>query len=225
MQVLQPKVIDLNEIVAEMGKMLPRLIGEDVELRILEGTPPSRVKADPGQMEQVILNLAVNARDAMPKGGILSIETRSVEVDEFLARRHPPLVPGPYVLLTVSDTGVGMDAETQAHIFEPFFTTKEVGKGTGLGLATVYGVVKQSGGYIWVSSEVGKGTTFQVYLPRAEESIEGPIVPAVEEERPGGAETIFWPRTRRQCGKSRANFCRYPVIPCLRPATEPRRWR
>jgi two-component system cell cycle sensor histidine kinase/response regulator CckA len=191
MQVLQPKVIDLNEIVAEMGKMLPRLIGEDVELRILDGAPPSRVKADPGQLEQVIMNLAVNARDAMPKGGILSIETRSVEVDEFLARRHPPLVPGPYVLLTVSDNGVGMDAETQAHIFEPFFTTKEVGKGTGLGLATVYGVVKQSGGYIWVSSEVGKGTTFQVYLPRAEEQIEGPTVPAVEEERPGGAETIL----------------------------------
>ena len=191
MQVLQPKVIDLNEIVAEMGKMLPRLIGEDVELRILEGTPPCRVKADPGQLEQVILNLAVNARDAMPKGGILLIETRSVEVDEVLARRHPPLVPGPYVLLTVLDTGVGMDAETQAHIFEPFFTTKEVGKGTGLGLATVYGVVKQSGGYIWVSSEVGKGTTFQVYLPQAEEPVEGPIVPAVEEERPGGAETIL----------------------------------
>ena len=191
MQVLQPKVIDLNEIVTEMGKMLPRLIGEDVELRILEGAPPCRVKADPGQLEQVILNLAVNARDAMPKGGILSIETCSVEVDEFLARKHPPLVPGPYVLLTVSDTGVGMDSETQAHIFEPFFTTKEVGKGTGLGLATVYGVVKQSHGYIWVSSEVGKGTTFEVYLPRADESIEGPAVPPVEDERPGGAETIL----------------------------------
>src|SRR5712692_8270519 len=155
MQVLQPKVIDLNGVVAEMGKMLPRVIGEDIELSMRTDPQLAHVKADPTQIEQVILNLAVNARDAMPKGGKLVIETSNAELDEAYARRHPPLIAGRYTLLAVSDTGMGMDAETQAHIFEPFFTTKEKGKGTGLGLATVYGVVKQSGGYIWVYSEIG----------------------------------------------------------------------
>jgi CheY-like chemotaxis protein len=191
MQMLQSKVIALNEIVAEMGKMLPRLIGEDIDLEILMSPDLGRVKADPSQMEQVILNLGVNARDAMPHGGKLTIETADVDVDDAFARRHPPMVPGPYVLLAVSDTGVGMDPETQAHIFEPFFTTKEVGKGTGLGLATVYGVVKQSGGYVWVHSEKGCGTTFQVYLPRVLQVAEPVSLPAATSEAPSGSETIL----------------------------------
>ena len=191
MQMLQSKVIALNEIVAEMGKMLPRLIGEDIDLEIVMSPDLGRVKADPSQMEQVILNLGVNARDAMPNGGKLKIETADVEIDEAFARRHPPMAPGPYVLLAVSDTGVGMDPETQTHIFEPFFTTKEVGKGTGLGLATVYGVVKQSGGYVWVHSEKGRGTTFRVYLPRVLQTAETLSAPAASNEAPSGSETIL----------------------------------
>ncbi|HEY1866625.1 MAG TPA: ATP-binding protein, partial [Candidatus Acidoferrales bacterium] len=190
MQVLQSKVIVLNDVVTEMGNMLPRLIGEDVELKIVAGSHVGRVKADPSQMEQVVLNLAVNARDAMPKGGRLIIATSDIEVDDAFARRHPPMAPGSYVRLTVSDTGVGMDPETQAHIFEPFFTTKEVGKGTGLGLATVYGVVKQSGGYVWVNSEKNCGTTFKVYLPRVQQASETQP-PPVQAEAPTGSETIL----------------------------------
>jgi PAS domain S-box-containing protein len=191
MQMLQSKVIALNEIVSEMGKMLPRLIGEDIDLEISMNPDLGRVKADPSQMEQVILNLAVNARDAMPHGGKLKIETADVDVDDAFARQHPPMVPGPYIVLAVSDTGVGMDPETQAHIFEPFFTTKEVGKGTGLGLATVYGVVKQSGGYVWVNSEKGSGTTFQVYLPRVLQTADPLSSPAASTEAPSGSETIL----------------------------------
>ncbi len=170
MQVLQPKILDLNEVVVDMGKMLPRLIGENIELAMELSPNLARVKADPGQIEQVIMNLVVNARDAMPQGGKVLIESRSVDLDEAFARRHTPLQAGRYVMLAVSDTGTGMDSETQAHVFEPFFTTKEVGKGTGLGLATVYGVVKQSGGYVTLDSELGKGTTFRIYLPPVEAS-------------------------------------------------------
>ena len=191
MQVLQTKVIDLCEIVADMGKMLPRLIGENIELEIAARNRSARVKADPGQMEQVILNLAVNARDAMPHGGRLRIETGEVDLDEAFARHHPPVKPGRYVALTVADTGVGIDLETQAHIFEPFFTTKEVGKGTGLGLATVYGVIKQSGGYIWVVSEKGRGATFQVYLPQVMESPSPLSEPDSRDEIPAGTETVL----------------------------------
>jgi two-component system cell cycle sensor histidine kinase/response regulator CckA len=167
-QVLEPKVLDLNSIVADVEKMLRRLIGEDLELEIVPASALGRVKADRGQIEQVILNLAVNARDAMPHGGKLKIETMNADLNESDAKRLRYVIPGHYVMLQVSDTGTGMSAEIQSHIFEPFFTTKEQGKGTGLGLATVYGVVKQSGGYIWLESEVGKGSRFQVYLPRVE---------------------------------------------------------
>jgi two-component system, cell cycle sensor histidine kinase and response regulator CckA len=167
-QVLEPKVLDLNSIVADVEKMLRRLIGEDLELEIVPAPALGRVKADRGQIEQVILNLAVNARDAMPHGGKLKIETMNADLNESDARRLRYVIPGHYVMLQVRDTGTGMSAEVQSHIFEPFFTTKEQGKGTGLGLATVYGVVKQSGGYIWLESELGKGSRFQVYLPRVE---------------------------------------------------------
>jgi two-component system cell cycle sensor histidine kinase/response regulator CckA len=164
-QVLEPKVLDLNVIINNMEKLLLRLLGEDVELQVSLSSSLGMVKADPGQIEQVIMNLAVNARDAMPRGGKLTLETRSHVIDESYAREHAVVHAGQYAMIAVSDTGMGMDAETVSHIFEPFFTTKEIGKGTGLGLSTVYGIVKQSGGYIWVYSEPGRGTSFKIYLP------------------------------------------------------------
>ncbi|MGB7846337.1 MAG: PAS domain S-box protein [Candidatus Acidiferrum sp.] len=189
-QVLQPVVMDLNATVVDVDKMLSRLISEDIKLVTVLQPHLGKVKADRTQIEQIIMNLAVNARDAMPQGGTLTIETSNVDLDESYARQHPVGKPGPYVRLTVSDTGIGIDKEIQAHIFEPFFTTKGVGKGTGLGLSTVYGIVKQSGGYIWVYSEPGQGTIFKVYLPRVEEAVEQP-----KEERPTlmptGTETIL----------------------------------
>src|SRR5437867_2941313 len=190
-QVLAPKVLDVNAIVANMDKMLRRLLGEDVALVTHLAADLGPVSADPGQLEQVLLNLAVNARDAMPQGGRLTIETANILLTEEYAERHHRLPPGPYVLLAVSDTGVGMDEITQKHLFEPFFTTKEVGKGTGLGLATVYGIVKQSGGYIWVYSEPGRGTTLKVYLPRVPGAAE-PLPVAVESpELRRGTETVL----------------------------------
>jgi two-component system cell cycle sensor histidine kinase/response regulator CckA len=191
MQVLQPRVLDLNAIVAEMGKMLPRLIGEDIEYVFQPEPKLALVKADPGQVEQVIMNLAVNARDAMAGGGKLTVRTLNAVVDEAQARKRPPMSPGPYVLLAVTDTGHGMDNKTKARIFEPFFTTKEVGKGTGLGLATVYGVVKQSGGFIWVESTPGEGATFEIYLPQAlgaVAEVEAEVKPSAI---PRGSETIL----------------------------------
>jgi two-component system cell cycle sensor histidine kinase/response regulator CckA len=178
-QVLAPAVIDLNEIVFGMRTLLERVLGEDMDL-IMDLDPPlGRVTADPGQIEQVILNMAVNARDAMPEGGQLTLETRHVDVDPTYARQKIELTPGPYEVLSIGDTGVGMDAATLARVFEPFFTTKAVGKGTGLGLATAYGIVEQSGGHITVHSEPGSGTTFRIYLPTTESSELAP--PAVEE--------------------------------------------
>jgi signal transduction histidine kinase/CheY-like chemotaxis protein len=173
-QVLEPKVLDLNTIVVDVEKILGRLIGEDISLQLVLSPHLVKVKADRSQIEQVLLNLAVNARDAMPQGGKLIIETADVTYGQSTARQRPYLLPGQYALLKVTDTGCGMDAALQSRIFEPFFTTKGKGKGTGLGLATVYGVIKQSGGYILVESEVGKGTTFEVYLPRVEAEVEGP---------------------------------------------------
>ena len=190
-QVFELKVLNLNAVIADMRKLLPRLIGEDIELVMNCEPNLALVKADQGQIEQVIMNLAVNARDAMPHGGKLVIETANIVLDEFYARQHDPLVPGSYVMLTVTDTGTGMDAGTQSHIFEPFFTTKEPGKGTGLGLATVYGIVKQSGGYIWVYSEPGQGTTFKIYLPQVQGETETkqPRIAAVKIAK--GTETIL----------------------------------
>jgi PAS domain S-box-containing protein len=190
-QILIPAVLDLNTLVSDMEKMLPRLIGEDIVLRIRLAPDLGRVKADHGQIEQVVMNLAVNARDAMPDGGNLTVETANVELDEAYARQHAGAKPGHYVMLAVADSGIGMNAETIARIFEPFFTTKEVGKGTGLGLATVYGVVKQSGGYIWVDSEVGKGASFQIFLPRVDEQIAATVENPPSESSLTGTETVL----------------------------------
>jgi signal transduction histidine kinase len=181
-QVLVPQILDLNEVVAGVENMLRHLIGDGVDLVTLRGPALWQVKADPARIKQVIVNLAVNARDAMPEGGRLTIETSNVELDGASRQRLPAVTPGQYVMLAVSDTGIGMDAETRAHVFEPFFTTKQEGKGTGLGLAMVYGTVKQSGGAVWVDSGPGQGAMFTIYLPRVEE---GPATPdGVDAPRP-----------------------------------------
>jgi CheY-like chemotaxis protein len=167
-----PKVLNLNHVITDVENLLRRLIGEDIALVTVLDPDLGSVKADPGQLCQVLMNLVVNSRDAMPRGGRLGIETANIDLDDRYAKEHPEAIPGPYVQLTVSDSGIGMDAETRAHLFEPFFTTKKVGEGTGLGLSTIYGVVKQAGGFIRVYSEPGKGATFQIYLQRAEGIIE-----------------------------------------------------
>ena len=189
-QVLAPKVLDLNVVVHNMDKLVHRLLGEDIDLFTVLEPGLGRVKADPGQVEQVIMNLAVNARDAMPQGGKLTIETSNIDLDETYARDHVSVKPGRYVMIAVSDTGTGMPEKVKSRIFEPFFTTKEVGKGTGLGLSTVYGIIKQSGGYIWVYSEVGRGSTFKVYLPRVDAPAEVPISRSPQPAR-RGSETVL----------------------------------
>jgi signal transduction histidine kinase/FixJ family two-component response regulator len=191
MQVLQPRALDLNAVVTDMGKMLPRLIGEQIEYVFVPEPNLGTVKADPGQIEQVTLNLVVNSRDAMPHGGTITVRTGNVVVDEAHAQKHPPMTAGNYVLLSVTDTGEGMSSETKAHIFEPFFTTKEIGKGTGLGLATVYGVVKQSGGFVWVDTELGKGTTFEIYLPQVTETTSRIDLEARPSAISRGSETVL----------------------------------
>jgi signal transduction histidine kinase/ActR/RegA family two-component response regulator len=190
-QVLQPKVLKLNAIVADTEKMLRRLIGEDIDLLTVLEPSLGQIRADPGQIEQVIIILAVNARDAMPQGGRLTIETSNVYLDNEYARRHTAVRPGNYVMLAMNDTGTGMDAETQAHIFEPFFTTKVLGKGTGLGLSTVYGIVRQSEGNIWVYSEIGKGTTFKVYLSRVDEVAQIDAAPESRADLAQGQEKVL----------------------------------
>lgn len=216
MQVLQPKVLDLNSLITETCKMLPVLIGEDIEFNFYAAQALGMVKADPSQIEQVLMNLAVNARDAMERrGGKFTIRTRNMVLDDEYAKTHPPTVPGHYVLLEVEDTGKGMDAQTKARIFEPFFTTKELGKGTGLGLSTVYGVVKQSGGYIWVESEVGKGTKFQIFLPQSAEAVQsaGPEKDSASPAR--GFGTILLAEDEEAVRELAAEFlkaCGYTVL-------------
>jgi two-component system, cell cycle sensor histidine kinase and response regulator CckA len=214
-QVLDPKVLELNAVVSDMEKMLRRLIGEDVELSTVLGHDLGRLKANQGQLEQVVMNLVVNARDAMPQGGRLAIETENMVMDEAFIRRYPyPVQAGPYVCLTVRDSGIGMDAETKGRAFEPFFTTKEKGKGTGLGLSTVYGVVKQSGGYIDIYSSPGAGTTFKIYLPRVDEAIkaEAPVGMATSFT---GSETILLAEDEtslRTLTRNTLELCGYKVL-------------
>ena len=185
-QAVEPRVLNLNTVILDLARMLRRLIGDDIELVMQVAPTLGQVKVDPGQIEQVIINLAVNARDAMPDTGRLTIETAEVVLDSGYTEQHVSVTPGAYVMLSISDTGSGMDAEVQQHLFEPFFTTKEPGKGTGLGLATCYGIIKQHGGHIWVSSEVGRGTTFKIYLPRVEEPA-APLLPPPVSLAGGGA--------------------------------------
>lgn len=214
-QVLKPRVLDLNEVMTGMAKMLPRLIGEDIELVMLPSRVAAHVKADPGQLEQVILNLAVNARDAMPRGGKLTIQIIDAELDNRYIRQHAGVESGQYVLLAVSDDGCGMDAETQKHIFDPFFTTKDLGKGTGLGLATVYGVVKQSGGFVWVYSELGKGTTFKIYLPKVEPTLDASIPVKDSGQSLRGQETVLIVEDEdavRELTREFLQSCGYSVI-------------
>jgi CheY-like chemotaxis protein len=190
-QTLEPRIVDLNSIISDMEKMLQRLLGEDIQLLTVFGSHLGKVKVDPGKIEQVIVNLAVNARDAMPKGGHLVIETCNVELDEEYTKTHAGVKTGYYVMISVSDTGMGMSKEVIKHIFDPFFTTKEIGKGTGLGLSIVYGVIKQSGGNIWVYSEPNQGTNFKIYLPQVEGEVETISTRNESEEMPPGTETIL----------------------------------
>jgi len=218
-QIVESRVLDLHDLLLGMEKMLQRILGEDVSLALIAPNSPVRVKADASHLEQVVLNLVVNSRDAMPEGGRLTIETTTTVLDDDYVFGHLPMKAGSYVMLAVSDTGMGMDSETQSRIFEPFFTTKEKGKGTGLGLSTVFGIVQQSGGSIWVYSELGKGTTFKVYLPRVDADLDLPV----EQEVPislAGTETILLVEDQEQVRGVALNILRrhgYQVIPARHP--------
>ena len=217
---MSPHVINLNDIVLNLDSLLRRLIGEDIEVMTVPAQDLGTVKADPGQIEQVIMNLALNSRDAMPHGGKLTLETANATLDSDYANAHQPVEPGRYIMLAVSDTGQGMTDETMDRIFEPFYTTKEVGKGTGLGLSMVYGIVKQSGGYIWVYSEPEQGTTFKIYLPRVDQPAEAPGA-----ERPArgilrGSETILLVEDDpqlRELTSSVLTHCGYRVLTASTP--------
>jgi two-component system, cell cycle sensor histidine kinase and response regulator CckA len=219
-QVLSPRVINLNDIMLNLDSLLRRLIGEDIEVLTVPDNDLGSVKAHPGQIEQVIMNLALNARDAMPRGGKLTLETANTLLDESYTRRHQPAEPGRYIMLAVSDTGHGMSAETQARIFEPFYTTKEVGKGTGLGLSMVYGIVKQSGGYIWVYSEPDRGTTFKIYLPRVDQVVESSNADQRPKNVQRGTETILLVEDDaqlRQLSSSVLAHCGYRMLVAASP--------
>ena len=191
-QVLQPKVFSLNSLIVDLDKMLRRLISEDIEVQTVTDPQLGSTKADPGQIEQVVMNLVLNARDAMKSGGRITIETANIDLDEDYVRGHAGARPGPHVMLAVSDTGEGITPDVLPHIFEPFFTTKEVGKGTGLGLSTVYGIVKQSGGNVGVYSHPGRGTTFKVYLPRLDEPAPSAAEPRRGQSPPGLRPCSWW---------------------------------
>jgi PAS domain S-box-containing protein len=219
-QLLSPRVLNLNDTMMNLDSLLRRLIGEDIEVLTAPATNLGSVKADPGQVEQVIMNLALNARDAMPHGGKLTLETANIDLDDSYSVEHQPITPGKYVMLAVSDTGVGMGPEVQARIFEPFFTTKEVGKGTGLGLSTVYGIVKQSGGFIWVYSEPGHGSTFKIYLPRVDQPIESTGADKRMRNVLRGTETILLVEDDsqlRQLTSSVLTHCGYKVLVAAGP--------
>jgi two-component system cell cycle sensor histidine kinase/response regulator CckA len=214
-QLVEPRVVDLHDVLTSMDKMLQRILGEDVEMVVVAPKSTGRVKVDPSHVEQVILNLVVNARDAMPTGGKLTIETSNIVLDEHYTNNHLPAKAGPHVMLAVSDTGTGIDRETQTRIFEPFFTTKEKGKGTGLGLSTVFGIVQQSGGNVWVYSEPGKGTTFKIYLPRVDAEADV-LTPSVAPTTLRGTETILLVEDEDQVRAIVRNILRrqgYHVIP------------
>jgi CheY-like chemotaxis protein len=189
-QNFSPRVLDLNATVSDMNRLLRRLLGEDITLATALDPRIGGILADPGHIEQIVMNLAVNSRDAMPDGGKLLIETGNAELDDSYARRHSGVAAGSYVMLAVSDTGSGMDEETQAHMFEPFFTTKPMGKGTGLGLSTVFGIVQQAGGSVWVYSELGKGTTFKIYFPRVAQATDK-SAQTLRAGTPAGTETVL----------------------------------
>jgi CheY-like chemotaxis protein len=190
-QIMEPQILQLNDLIGDIDKLLRRLIGEDIELVVLLSPDQVQVKADPGQIEQVLVNMAVNARDAMPTGGRLTIETHNMVLDHDYAQQHLDLTPGPYLLVVVSDTGIGMDAETQARIFEPFFTTKGPERGTGLGLATCYGIIKQHGGHILVDSDPQHGTIFKIYLPYVDVPAANPAQLENTNALPRGGETVL----------------------------------
>ena len=226
-QSLNPVILEINTVVSGLEGLLRRTLGDDLELRMVLAPDAGRVRADPGQLEQVLMNLAVNARDAMPEGGTLTIETVGMTIEGDYAATHLGVEPGPYIMLSVSDTGTGMDALTCARVFEPFFTTKAVDKGTGLGLSTVYGIVKQSGGSIFVYSEPGHGATFKIYLPRVGRAGDGRPAQGGDHARGrirGVSRSSFWPRTRPMCGASRLGSFGRQVTRSSRPKASRRGW-